>query len=80
MPHMITIDAQNNFWMTDVALHQVFKFGPYGGKTKEPLVTLGQRVSLFCPWGAYLYMALLLRKACNKEINSQLLSLTHGNL
>ena len=82
MPHMITIDAQNNFWVTDVALHQVFKFGPYGGKTKEPLVTLGQRVSLFCPKSFFIcvFMALLLRKACNKEINSQLLSLTHGNL
>ena len=45
LPHMITIDAQNNFWVTDAALHQVFKFEPYGGKSKQPLITLGQRVS-----------------------------------
>ena len=42
---MNTFDAQNNFWVTDVALHQVFKFEPYGGKTKQPLITIGQRVS-----------------------------------
>ena len=52
LPHMITIDSQNNFWMTDVALHQVFKFEPYGGKTKQPLVTLGirVRVTLYFWW------------------------------
>ena len=39
---MITVDSQNNVWMTDVALHQVFKFGPYGGDHK-PLIVLGER-------------------------------------
>lgn len=43
LPHMITIDSENNVWITDVAMHQVFKFGPYGGKTKQPLIALGQK-------------------------------------
>ena len=42
LPHMITVDSKNNIWMTDVALHQVFKFGPYGGDHK-PLIVLGTR-------------------------------------
>ena len=46
MPHHLTIDAQNNVWVTDVALHQVFKFPPYGGpgKTKTPSIRLGEKV------------------------------------
>lgn len=44
LPHMITIDAQNNIWLTDVALHQVFKYGPYGGKG-DALIALGRKVS-----------------------------------
>ena len=43
MPHMLTIDVKNNVWVTDVALHQVFKFGPYGGDGK-PLIALGRKV------------------------------------
>ena len=42
LPHMITVDSENNIWMTDVALHQIFKFAPYGGDHK-PLLTLGTR-------------------------------------
>ena len=45
MPHMITIDSENNVWITDVAMHQVFKFGPYGGVDGKPLIILGQKVS-----------------------------------
>jgi peptidylamidoglycolate lyase len=30
MPHGLTVDAQNNIWVTDVALHQVFKFSHDG--------------------------------------------------
>lgn len=30
MPHGLTIDRQDNVWLTDVGLHQVFKFGPDG--------------------------------------------------
>ena len=37
------IDKENNVWITDVAMHQVFKFGPYGGPTKEPLIALGEK-------------------------------------
>uniref|UniRef100_A0A0A1XSQ6 peptidylamidoglycolate lyase n=1 Tax=Zeugodacus cucurbitae TaxID=28588 RepID=A0A0A1XSQ6_ZEUCU len=40
MPHGLTIDHENNAWVTDVALHQVFKFGPHGSNDK-PLMTLG---------------------------------------
>ena len=42
LPHMITVDSQNNIWLTDVALHQVFKFAPYGGDHK-PLIVLGEK-------------------------------------
>lgn len=30
MPHGLTVDKQNNVWLTDVALHQVFKFDHQG--------------------------------------------------
>ncbi|XP_023299626.2 peptidyl-alpha-hydroxyglycine alpha-amidating lyase 1 isoform X1 [Lucilia cuprina] len=40
MPHGLTIDHEDNVWITDVALHQVFKFGPRGSNDK-PLMTLG---------------------------------------
>lgn len=30
MPHGLTIDRQDNVWLTDVGLHQVFKFTPDG--------------------------------------------------
>ena len=43
LPHMITVDSKNNIWLTDVALHQVFKFPPYGGTDHRPLITLGER-------------------------------------
>jgi peptidylamidoglycolate lyase len=39
LPHSITVDAQDNVWITDVALHQVFKF-THDGKL---LLTLGER-------------------------------------
>lgn len=38
MPHGLTIDAADNVWVTDVMLHQVFKFSPSG----ELLLTLGE--------------------------------------
>ena len=38
VPHGITIDDQNNIWLTDVGLHQVFKFSHDG----RLLLTLGQ--------------------------------------
>jgi len=38
MPHGLTVDRQNNIWVTDVGLHQVFKFS-YDGKL---LMKLGE--------------------------------------
>lgn len=37
MPHGLTVDRSNNIWVTDVALHQVFKFSHSG----ELLMDLG---------------------------------------
>lgn len=42
MPHGITIDSDGYIFLTDVALHQVFKFPPRGGDGK-PLLVLGTR-------------------------------------
>ena len=39
MPHGLSFDHEDNVWLTDVALHQAFKFSPGGGA--EPLLTLG---------------------------------------
>ena len=30
MPHGLTVDQDDNVWLTDVGLHQVFKFSPDG--------------------------------------------------
>ncbi|XP_071586160.1 peptidyl-glycine alpha-amidating monooxygenase isoform X7 [Heliangelus exortis] len=38
LPHGLSIDKNGNYWVTDVALHQVFKLGP---DDKEPLLILG---------------------------------------
>ena len=38
IPHGLTLDDGNNIWVTDVGLHQVFKFSPSG----ELLLTLGE--------------------------------------
>lgn len=38
MPHGITIDPNNSIWLTDVALHQVFKFTP---GSEKPSLTVG---------------------------------------
>ncbi|XP_066567365.1 peptidyl-glycine alpha-amidating monooxygenase B isoform X7 [Amia ocellicauda] len=40
LPHGISTDKNNNYWVTDVALHQVFKLG--NGRDDEPLMVLGQ--------------------------------------
>lgn len=40
MPHGLTIDIHGNYWLTDVALHQVMKFDSY---TDYPVLTLGKR-------------------------------------
>lgn len=41
MPHGLTIDNENNVWVTDVALHQVMKF-PFNASGMNPLLTLGE--------------------------------------
>ncbi|XP_072039016.1 peptidyl-glycine alpha-amidating monooxygenase B-like [Amphiura filiformis] len=43
MPHGLSIDHEGNIWLTDVALHQVFKFPPGGAQT--PLLTLGEKLT-----------------------------------
>lgn len=39
MPHGLTIDGEDNIWLTDVGLHQVFKFDRAGNL----LMTVGER-------------------------------------
>ncbi|XP_076043885.1 peptidyl-alpha-hydroxyglycine alpha-amidating lyase 2-like isoform X2 [Oratosquilla oratoria] len=39
LPHGITIDSNGNMWLTDVALHQVFKYEP---NQDEPALILGE--------------------------------------
>uniref|UniRef100_A0A8C8S3Q6 Peptidylglycine alpha-amidating monooxygenase n=1 Tax=Pelusios castaneus TaxID=367368 RepID=A0A8C8S3Q6_9SAUR len=39
LPHGLSIDKDGNYWVTDVALHQVFKLGIHD---KEPLLILGR--------------------------------------
>ena len=38
MPHGLTVDSENNIWVTDVGLHQIFKFDQEG----KLLMTLGE--------------------------------------
>lgn len=38
MPHGLTVDAEDNVWLTDVGLHQVYKFDSQG----KLLLTLGE--------------------------------------
>ncbi|KAH8394807.1 hypothetical protein KR222_006451, partial [Zaprionus bogoriensis] len=40
LPHGLTVDPEDNVWVTDVALHQVFKFAPRG-EGGRALLTLG---------------------------------------
>lgn len=42
MPHGLTIDSKKNFWLTDVGLHQVFKYD-FQFSISEPTLTLGER-------------------------------------
>ncbi|KAK4321848.1 hypothetical protein Pmani_007385 [Petrolisthes manimaculis] len=42
VPHGLTVDKDDNIWVTDVGLHQVFKF-PAGYGNGTPLITLGTR-------------------------------------
>ncbi|XP_060091622.1 peptidyl-glycine alpha-amidating monooxygenase isoform X4 [Heteronotia binoei] len=40
LPHGLSIDKNGNYWVTDVALHQVFKLASHG--MESPLLTLGR--------------------------------------
>ncbi len=42
MPHGLHVDHEDNVWLTDVALHQVFKFA--NGST-QPALILGRRLT-----------------------------------
>ncbi|XP_071844434.1 uncharacterized protein [Apostichopus japonicus] len=42
LPHGLTLDYQNNLWLTDVAMHQVFKIS---SDSDEPEMTFGQAFS-----------------------------------
>ena len=42
MPHGLSVDHEGNVWLTDVALHQVFKFPPGGGD--KPSLSLGMEL------------------------------------
>ncbi|XP_077988747.1 peptidyl-glycine alpha-amidating monooxygenase-like [Glandiceps talaboti] len=42
LPHGLTIDNDGNVWVTDVALHQVFKFPP--GGSDSPVLQLGTKL------------------------------------
>ncbi|XP_063899754.1 peptidyl-alpha-hydroxyglycine alpha-amidating lyase 1 isoform X1 [Helicoverpa armigera] len=41
IPHGITVDYEGNVWVTDVAMHQVFKFTP--DNKLKPNLTLGEK-------------------------------------
>ncbi|XP_026319691.1 peptidyl-alpha-hydroxyglycine alpha-amidating lyase 1-like isoform X2 [Hyposmocoma kahamanoa] len=41
IPHGITVDKEGNVWITDVAMHQVFKFTP--DNRQKPALVLGEK-------------------------------------
>lgn len=41
MPHGITVDKEDNIWVTDVAMHQVLKFAP--NNREKPALVLGSK-------------------------------------
>lgn len=41
IPHGITVDNEGNVWVTDVAMHQVFKFTP--DQRQKPALVLGEK-------------------------------------
>ncbi len=42
LPHMMSIDKRGNYWLTDVATHQVFMFEP--SDLTHPKLTLGTKM------------------------------------
>lgn len=43
LPHGLTVDHEDNLWLTDVGSHQVFKFSPLGSNTQR-LLALGDKL------------------------------------
>lgn len=43
LPHGLTVDHEDNLWLTDVGSHQVFKFSPLGSSTQR-LMSLGDKL------------------------------------
>lgn len=44
MPHAIRIDNDKNLWITDVLMHQVFKFESINNTlNKIPVLTIGEK-------------------------------------
>ncbi|XP_027202332.2 peptidyl-glycine alpha-amidating monooxygenase B-like [Dermatophagoides pteronyssinus] len=44
MPHGLTIDQKNHsIWLTDVAMHQIFRYSLNRSERKQPLLVLGER-------------------------------------
>lgn len=41
MPHGLSVDSEGNYWVTDVARHQVFKLDP----DFKPLLVLGEKMT-----------------------------------
>uniref|UniRef100_A0A1B6DI40 Peptidylamidoglycolate lyase n=1 Tax=Clastoptera arizonana TaxID=38151 RepID=A0A1B6DI40_9HEMI len=41
IPHGISVDHEDNLWLTDVALHQIFKFSPLSTNPKSALLQIG---------------------------------------
>ena len=43
MPHGFHIDQEGNFWVTDVAMHQIFKYHSswFANSSMQPIITLG---------------------------------------
>ena len=60
LPHMLTVDKQNNVWVTDVGLHQVFKFS--APTYDRPVLTLGTKV---CHFRALVVITILMFLTCS---------------
>ncbi len=51
MPHGLTIDHEGRFWVTDVAMHQVFRFDSL--EDEKPDLVLGKRFQSSNGYGSF---------------------------
>lgn len=51
MPHGLTIDHEGSFWVTDVAMHQVFKFDSFDDSA--PSLVLGKAFTPSSDYGCF---------------------------